>query len=186
LEFDALKIGYLTAVLPTLLIGLLPQAAFGQLCVQDKDLWSPSGVDHIEVTILGGWMRCMSMYWITADGQLYGMDYRDNSRPRGVSASTSGAVFQDLLEMALAAREASRRWHEDNPNHVVRSLDSLLYHVQAGDGICRRNEDGVDVSVSVSTDGATYTNECIGGQWVEFRRRFFKLVDEALEPALRQ
>ena len=107
-------------------------------------------MDHIEVERLGG-RSCPSIYWLTMDGWLYGLDYRRNSGLHEISLSTSDAVFRELLERLRSGR----------------------------DGYCQRHQDGVDVDVSISIGGQTYFNECTGGKWFEFRRRFFELVDEA-------
>ena len=182
LEFGELKIGHCTAF-PALLC-FLPNAAFSQPCFQDQEVRSPSGIDYIEVAMLGGRMMCPSIYWLTADGQLHGVDNRLNSGPRVVSASTLEGEFRELLEMALAAREASRQWLEDNPlPEVADRLQSLFERVKNADGYCQRYSDGVDVSVSVSMRGQTYRNECVGGRWSDFQGRFFELVDDAIEPA---
>lgn len=132
----------------------------------------------------------MSKFWITADGQLYGMDnrergYQGRSRPRSVSTAIPEGVFEELMELALAAREASRRWYERNPNYARDPL-TLRERAQSADGDRTSDFDGVDVSVNVSRDGISNANECNGGQWAELERRFFALVDAALVPSLGQ
>jgi hypothetical protein len=134
----------------------------------------------------------MSIYWITVDGHLYGMDnrekgYRGRSRPRGVSATVPDGIFEELLELALAAREASRPWYDSNfPSPTDHGARYYRERARNADGACSAHVDGSDVSVNVRAGGVAYENECIGGQWAEFRRRFFALVDEALDPSAAQ